>query len=108
VWTTLGQAAPPPGAQAEVDALLASIEASGCLFFRNGVWHDAKAATEHLRGKYRYLIARGMIVTTEDFIDQAATKSSLSGQPYQVQCGDSTAVTSSQWLHDRLARLRSH
>jgi hypothetical protein len=86
--------------------LLASIESSGCLFYRNGSGHDARVAAAHVRDKYDYLIARDLIVTTEDFIERAATKSSLSGQPYEIRCGDDAAVPSNQLLRDKLARLR--
>ena len=87
--------------------MLASIEASGCAFYRNGTWHDSKSAVAHLRDKYDYLTARDLIVTTEGFIEDAATRSSLSGKPYEVKCGDSAAVTSNRWLHDKLAHLRA-
>ena len=107
LWATVGRAAPSQDVQAEVSSLLASIEASGCTFYRNGTWHESKAAADHLRVKFDYLAARGLIATTEDFIERAATRSSLSGQPYEVKCGDASAVTSSQWLHDKLAQLRS-
>jgi len=106
-WVTPGRAALPRSVQAEVDALLASIEASGCSFYRNGSWHDSKAAVAHLRDKYDYLVVRDLIATTEDFIERAATKSSVSGQPYEVKCGSSAAVTSSQWMYGKLAFLRS-
>lgn len=106
-WATPGRAALSGRVQAEVDSLLASVEASGCSFYRNGSWHDSKAAVAHLRDKYDYLVARDLIATTEDFIERAATKSSLSGQPYEVKCGPSAAVTSSRWLYGKLAFLRS-
>jgi hypothetical protein len=106
-WTTRGQAAAPRSVRAEIDSLLASIEVSGCTFYRNGTWHDSKAAAVHLRDKYDYLTQRDLIDTTEDFIERAATKSSLSGQAYEVKCGALAAVTSSRWLHDKLAHLRS-
>jgi hypothetical protein len=106
-WTTRAQAAPPRSVQAEVNSLLASIESSGCSFYRNGSWHDARVAAAHVRDKYEYLIAHDLIVTTEDFIERAATKSSLSGQPYEIRCGDDAGVPSNQWLRDKLARLRA-
>ena len=106
-WATPGRAALPRSVQAEVDSLLASVEASRCSFYRNGNWYDSKAAVAHLRDKYDYLVAHDLIATTEDFIERAATKSSLSGQPYEVKCGASAAVTSSQWLYGQLALLRS-
>ena len=99
-------AAPPPGVQAEVDSLLGAIAASGCRFQRNGDWHSALDAQQHLRDKYDWLVARDRIGTTEQFIELVATKSSLSGQLYMVGCDDEPPLSSQQWLRDRLARLR--
>ena len=94
--------------QLEVNFLLGYVEGSGCAFNRNGTWYDSVAAQGHLRDKYQYLMARSLIATTEDFIDRAATASSLSGQAYEVRCSGGVAVTSKQWLRDELARLRLH
>jgi hypothetical protein len=106
-WAMAGHAASTRSVQAEVDSLLASVEASACSFYRNGSWHDSKAAVAHLRDKYDYLVIRRMIVTTEDFIERAATRSSVSGQAYEVKCGDHAAMESGQWLHEKLAILRA-
>ena len=103
----VARAAPPASAQMEINFLLGYIEGSSCEFFRNGTWHDSQAAQAHLRDKYKYLVARNLVHTTEDFIDRAATESSLSGQPYLVKCGGSGTVTSSQWLRKELGRLRT-
>jgi hypothetical protein len=115
MWLLLGlalapvaRAAPPAVAQTEINYLLRSIESSACEFFRNGSWYDAKKAAAHLRDKYEILATRDRIQTAEDFIEQAATKSSLSGQPYQVRCSGDKAVTTNQWLRDLLARYRAH
>lgn len=96
----------PSSVQIEVNLLLAYVEGSGCEFFRNGTWHDSKTAQGHLRDKYNYLMARDLINSTEDFIEKAATKSSLTGQAYEAKCHGAT-VTSSQWLRGELARLRA-
>jgi Family of unknown function (DUF5329) len=101
------RAAPPATVQTEINYLLGFIKSSGCEFFRNGSWYDSKQAEAHLRSKYGILAVGAGIATAEDFIEQAATKSSLSGQPYQVRCGGNDAVTSNQWLHDVLARYRA-
>ena len=94
-------------AQTENNYLLGYIENSGCEFYRNGSWYDAKKAQAHLHDKYDYLAARNLISTAEDFIEKAATQSSLSGKAYQVRCSNSDAVTSNQWLRDALAHYRS-
>jgi hypothetical protein len=100
-------AAPLPQVQLDVDFLLAGIGSSGCAFYRNGSWSDAPAAEAHLRSKYRSLAALGSIETTEQFIERAATRSSVSGQEYAVRCGGGPAVSSRQWLLDLLARHRA-
>jgi hypothetical protein len=100
-------AQPPPSVQIEVDYLLQRIEASGCSFYRNGSWYDGARAKTHLRTKYDYLVARGLIGTAEDFINKAATKSSLSGQLYKIRCGTGPEVESSKWLRAVLARHRA-
>jgi uncharacterized protein DUF5329 len=104
----VARAATPAIAQTEINYLLESVRSSGCEFFRNGSWYDAKKAEAHLRDKYEMLAARDRINKAEDFIEEAATKSSLSGQPYQVRCVGHDAVTSEQWLRDVLARYRAH
>ena len=96
----------PANVQIEVNFLLGYIEGSGCEFYRNGSWHDSKTAQAHLRDKYKYLVSRNLIDTTEDFIEKAATESSFSGQPYQLKCNGGVAVTSNQWLQDELAQFR--
>jgi len=99
--------APPASVGVEVEFLLASIQGSGCLFFRNGTGYDGMRAAAHLRDKFDVLMLRGQIARTEDFIERAATRSSLSGLPYAVQCAGSESVTSERWLRDRLARHRA-
>jgi hypothetical protein len=103
----VARAAPPAIAQTEISYLLGFIENSACEFFRNGSWYDGKKAAAHLRDKYEMLATGDGIQTAEDFIEQAATKSSLSGQPYEVRCSGDKAVTTNQWLRDILARYRA-
>ena len=104
----VARAEPPTNVQIEVNFLLGYLEGSGCEFYRNGTWHDSKAAQAHLRDKYEYLTARNLFNTTEDFIEMAATKSSFSGQPYKVRCNGGATVTSNQWLRDVLASFRTY
>jgi hypothetical protein len=94
--------------QVEVNFLLGYLEGSGCEFYRNGTWHDSKAAQAHLRGKYKYLATGSLINTTEQFIERAATQSSMSGEPYGVRCNGGATVTSAKWLRDELARFRTY
>ena len=103
----LAHAEPPTNVQIEVNFLLGYLEGSRCEFYRNGTWHDSKAAQEHLRDKYKYLVARNLIDTSEDFIERAATESSFTGQPYEVRCNGGATMKSNQWLRDELARFRT-
>jgi hypothetical protein len=63
--------------------------------------------TTHLRDKYKWLVARNLINTTEDFIERAATESSLTGLDYQVKCNGAPKITSNKWLHDELIYIRT-
>ena len=102
------RAEPPTKVQTEVNFLLGFVEGSGCEFYRNGTWHDSKAAQEHLRDKYKYLVASNLINTAEEFIERAATESSFSGKAYEVRCNGGATMTSNQWLRKELARIRTH
>lgn len=103
---TLAFAQPLTVAQIEINYLLDYVEISGCEFYRNGSWYDSVQAQQHLRTKFEYIAARKGIETAEDFIDKAASKSSLSGHSYQLRCGDCTSITTSAWLSAVLARYR--
>ena len=101
-------AAPPSGAvRAVIDALLGALASSGCRFQRNGSWHTAAEARDHLRQKLSAIEARGTLASAEQFISAAATGSSLSGKPYLVRCGDVAEVPSADWLNARLRDLRA-
>jgi hypothetical protein len=104
---SVAHAEPPQIAKQEIDYLLAYIADSGCEFQRNGAWSDAKTAEAHVRGKYDFLTRLGQIDTAEDFIEKAATRSSLSDQPYEVRCGNDQPMPSNFWLTSELARYRS-
>jgi hypothetical protein len=100
-----GPAAAP--VRAEIDALLARLVASGCAFERNGATHDGPAARDHLLRKLDYLENHGTVKSTEQFVDEAATASSLSGQPYLVVCAGAVPQESRPWLLKQLAQLRA-
>lgn len=100
------QAAPAMSMPMEVNFLLGYVDGSGCEFQRNGSWHAAPQAQEHLRDKFNYLVALDRLDTAEQFIDRAAAQSSLTGRPYMVRCKGGPVVTSRQWLGDELLRLR--
>ncbi|EOZ0481116.1 DUF5329 family protein [Pseudomonas aeruginosa] len=49
--------------------------------------------------------SKDLVASSEDFIERAATQSSLSGKPYQVRCAGQTR-NSADWLNQELRRLR--
>ena len=88
----------------EIQYLLHHVEHSHCIFIRNGTEHDAESARSHIEKKYNYLKSR--IDSAEDFIESAASKSSFSGKPYQIKCGDQTS-SANEWLASSLKNYRS-
>lgn len=97
----------PAQSRAEVDALLANLQASGCTFNRNGSWYSASEAQAHLMKKLEYLEDKGLVDSAEQFIERAASGSSLSGKPYLVKCGATPPVESRTWLSTQLKSLRN-
>lgn len=91
----------------EVDALLSQLEKSECRFQRNGEWYGSKKAREHLEGKLAYLERWGTLESAEQFIEKVASGSSVSGEPYLVQCEKAPAVRSAEWLNGQLKALRA-
>ena len=101
-------AAEIPGlAQREITHLLDYVADSGCSFERNGSWYDAAEARRHLEMKYNYLNRLGLVTKAEDFIELAATKSSVSRKPYHIRCNGRLVMASGVWLSSELARYRS-
>ena len=91
------------GSEEEIAHLLRAIEQSDCVFTRNGKAHTGVEAMEHIRTKYDYVKKR--VKKAEDFIEYAATKSSMTGRPYLVRCGEEELLTA-EWLKAELAEFR--
>jgi hypothetical protein len=100
-------AGPDAVAQKEVEHLMNYLASSGCQFNRNGTWYDAPRASDHLRQKYDYLLRKNLVATAEDFIERAASESSVSGKPYLVKCKGHDEVQSGAWFRAELARFRN-
>jgi Family of unknown function (DUF5329) len=108
VYAASTYAAPvKPTVRAEIDALLAKLDASSCEFNRNGTWYGAAEAKKHLLQKLDYLERRSLVQTTEQFIERAASASSMSGLPYLVRCNKAEPINSKVWLQSVLATMRS-
>lgn len=99
-------AAPVGSPGAEVESLLTMLGTSQCQFYRNGSWHGGQEAESHLRMKYDYMLRKGSLTSADQFIDEVATRSSLSGEPYAVRCGAEPPQPSATWLKSRLQARR--
>jgi hypothetical protein len=97
----------PAPVRAEINALMGRLESSGCQFFRNGDWHSGAEAKTHLLRKLDAVEGKTTVAKTEQFIELAATRSSSSGQTYQVRCGQAAPVPSATWLGSQLQTLRA-
>lgn len=101
----VAHAAPSPQAQREIAQLISSLDGSQCRFQRNGSWHDGSDARSHLQRKYDYLL-KNMVDSAEQFIERAASQSSMSGKPYRIQCPGQPEQTAAAWFGARLQALR--
>ncbi len=99
------RAEPTAEAAREIAWMLDLIRHSDCTFIRNGSDYAGPAAADHVQAKYEHY--RKEIFSAEDFIAKAASKSLLTGKPYQVRCPDTATVPAADWLHAALARYRA-
>ena len=104
--STLAQSSSPIAAE-EISQLFSALQNSKCEFSRNGTWYGAEEAAGHLRRKYDYLRKKGLVRSTESFIELAASRSSMSGKPYQVRCGNAHPVPSKSWFTGKLKEFRT-
>jgi len=75
--------------------LIQTVAASNVTFIRNGTEHSAAEAADHLRSKWKR--ARGKVKTLDQFIENIASKSSMSGRPYQVRTADGELINAADW-----------
>lgn len=88
----------------KIERLILAVERlEGATFLRNGSEHDARDAADHLRRK---LSAAGDdVVTAEQFVEQVAARSSLSGEEYRIRFSDGRTTTLRAFLAERLATM---
>ncbi len=79
----------------KIEALIQTVAASNVTFIRNGTEHSAAEAADHLRSKWKR--ARGKVKTLDQFIENIASKSSMSGRPYQVRTADGELINAADW-----------
>ncbi len=95
----------PPDQVKEVNHLLAFVKNSGCIINRNGSDHPAEKGVSHIEMKYDYF--RDEIKNTEEFIEYSASKSTMSGEYYTVNCPGLETIKTQDWLLAELNKYRS-
>ena len=99
-------AAPPPHEQSRIDRLIRFIETQKDMkFIRNGTEYSCAEAAKFLRGKMEAM--GGEVTTAREFIERIGTKSSMSGEPYQVKFADGRTMPAAQFLGAELKRMES-
>ncbi len=95
---------PAPAEQARIERLIRVIENHPTAqFVRNGKAYSATEAGRFLRGK---LAKMGEHVNTaQDFIEQIASRSSTTGQAYQIRLEVGRTVSAESFLADELKRM---
>ncbi len=90
----------------KIEALIKSVEnLKDAKFYRNGSYHSAKDAAEHLRMKWEK--AGSKVKTAKDFIDKLATKSSITGEAYKIVYANGKEITASKFFYGELNKLNS-
>lgn len=87
----------------EIDYLLSTVAESDCVFIRNGKEYEGEAARKHLQMKRER--GRKYYESTDEFIERIASKSSWSGKPYRIRCGD-VEEDAGIWFTDVLTLYR--
>ena len=85
--------------------LLTYVKNADVVFIRNNGEHTPEEAAAHMQMKFEHF--KDQIKTPEDFIRFAATKSLVSGKPYQVRMKDGKTMLTQKWLEDALEKYRT-
>lgn len=88
----------------EITHLIDFVRHSSCTFIRNGSEYSGDAAADHIQAKYEHF--KDEIRTVEDFVDRAASKSLVSGKPYEVRCAGKT-MPAADWIRAEDADYRA-
>jgi hypothetical protein len=97
-----GEARTMPEAE-KIERMLKMIEASDTAFIREGQEYKSQDAVAHLRKKLG--LAGSRVTTLQIFIDELASKSSITGKPYQVKLADGKVVGAREWLWQKAVEL---
>ncbi len=98
--TTQGLALSPEETMRTESLLAALGKQQNLTFTRNGTAQSAVDAESHLRLKLRKTEKR--LNTAEQFIDNVASKSSVTGEEYQVKDAQGNVTSANEYLHELL------
>lgn len=93
--------------EARIHYLINEIEQLEGVFIRNGKKHSPDKASAHIRMKLENAMRSWFAPdkdqwTAELFIEKIASKSSVSGKPYQIKFKTGQTVDAGDWLRERL------
>ncbi len=93
-----------PAEQARIDRLIDFVHSrKDVKFVRNGSEYSCEDAAKFMRGKMKSMGEH--VTTAQQFIEQIATKSSTTGQPYMIRFADGKTMPSAQFLGEELKRM---
>jgi len=96
----------PAAERDRVERLISYVEShTDVAFVRNGTAYDSKDAATFLREKMNAMGDR--VTTAQQFIEQIATRSSMSGEPYMIRHPDGRTEHSAKFLGDELKRMNA-
>ncbi|MCC7291284.1 MAG: DUF5329 family protein [Phycisphaerales bacterium] len=87
--------------QEVIERLIARVESSDAVFIRNDVEYTGKQAADHMRLKMAH--AGKPITAVEQFIEEVASESSITGKPYKLRLSDGKVVETRAWLKEQAA-----
>lgn len=101
-----------PEEERKIEFLLNEISRLDAVFIRNDSEYTPDEAVRHLRMKLQSGLKSWFAPakekwTAELFIDKIASKSSLSGKPYQIRFKDGVTRLSRAWLTEKLRKWPS-
>jgi Family of unknown function (DUF5329) len=93
-----------PAEQARIDRLIEFVHTrKDVTFIRNGKDYSCEDAAKFMRSKLKMMGEH--VSTAQQFIDQIASKSSTTGQPYLVRFVDGKTLPVAKFLGEELLRM---
>ncbi|MBI4881195.1 MAG: DUF5329 family protein [Planctomycetes bacterium] len=93
-----------PSEKEKIERLIALVGSmQDAVFIRHGAEYSAEDGAEHLRWKWE--AAGDRIHTAQQFVEEIATRSSATGELYQIRLADGTLVPAGEYLKGRLAEI---